>query len=396
MADAACPGFKFGAVASGVKAPGELDLALLAADADASCAAVFTRNQFRAAATQISEQRAKSGTCRAIVVNAGNANALVGERGRTDAEAMAHYAARGLKCDEKRVLLASTGVVGRPLPIEPIVLATPRLVASLRPDGLDDFVRAIQTSDRTDKRALRLIPFGKKTRARVLGVAKGAGLLGPDLATTLAFVVTDVAIGKAFLRKTLQEAVSNSFNRMSVDGEASTNDSIFVLASGKAKNKPIEGGETGLAFRAALTEVLDELASGIARDARGTTHVVRFEVSGASTESDALTIASHLARSLPVKAALFGADPTWPRFLSSMGNCGVPLDPGKIDIAVGEIELLRGGVALGQEAERRAHEIMRRGEYVLRIRVGKGKGAARFLGCDLSVDAVRAAAGTWL
>src|SRR6187455_1401380 len=144
MADAACPGFSFGAVASGAKAQGELDLGLVAGDEDLTCAAVFTRNRFRAAPVELSAQRVKSGTCRAIVVNAGNANALVGERGRADAEAVAHYTARGLECDEKRVLVASTGVVGRPLAIEPIVLATPRLCASLRPDGLDDFVRAIQ------------------------------------------------------------------------------------------------------------------------------------------------------------------------------------------------------------------------------------------------------------
>lgn len=379
-----------------MKGPDELDLGLVAADEDAVAAGVFTKNRFRAAPVELSEARIKSGSCRAVMVNAGNANALVGERARTDAEAMAHYAARGLKCDEKRVLVASTGAVGRPLPIEPIVMATPRLCAALRPDGLDDFVRAIQTSDRTDKRALRLIPFGKKTRARVLGVAKGAGLLGPDMATTLAFVMTDVAVGKAFLKKALAEAVDLSFNRASVDGEASTNDALFVLSSGKAKNKPIEGGEAGEAFRAALTEVLDELARGVVRDARGTTHVVSFEVSGAVNEDAALAIARHLARSLPVKAALYGADPTWPRILSVMGNCGLELDAAKIDIAVGEIDLVQGGVGLGPEAERRAHEVMRRGEYPLRIRVGKGKGQARYVGCDLSVDSVRAAAGSWL
>ncbi len=396
MADAACPGFLFAGVGSGVKPPPELDLGLVAGDADVAVAAAFTKNRFRAAPVELSEARAKSGACRAIVVNAGNANALVGERGRADAEAMTHYAARALDCDEKRVLVASTGAVGRALPIEPIVLATPRLAQALRPDGLDDFVRAIQTSDRSDKRALRLIPFGKKTKARVLGVAKGAGLLGPDLATTLAFVFTDAAVGKALLRKALAEAVSTTFNRMSVDGESSTNDSIFFLASGKAKNKPIEGGETGDALRTALTEVLDELARGVARDARGTSHVVTFEVSGAANVADAERIGAHLARSLPVKAALFGADPTWARLLSAMGNCGVALDPRKIDVAVGEVDLVRGGAGLGPEAEQRAHEIMRRGEYAIRLRVGGGKGEARFVGCDLSIDAVRAASGTWL
>jgi glutamate N-acetyltransferase/amino-acid N-acetyltransferase len=371
-------------------------LGLVVADADAVAAGVFTRNRFRAASVELSEERVKAGVCRAILVNSGNANAIVGERGRADAEAMTHYVARALDCDNKRVLCASTGRVGRPLNVEPIVLVTPQLTKALRADGLDDFVQAIQTTDRTDKRSLRLMPFGKKTIARVLGVAKGAGLLGPDLATTLAFVFTDVAVGKGFLRKALAEAVSNTFNRASVDGEASTNDAVFVLSSGKAKNKPIEGGEAGEAFKTALTEVMDELARGVVRDARGTSHVVAFEVSGATNEAAALRIASYLARSLPVKAALFGADPTWARLLSAMGNCGVELDADKVDIAVGEVDLVRAGVGLGLDAEKRAHEVMRRGEYALRLRVGKGKGSARYVGCDLSVDSVRAAAGNWL
>ena len=404
MADAACPGFRFAGLGSGAKAVGQaaaatgeaFGLGLVAADADAVAAGVFTRNRFRAAPVTLSEARIKSGSCRAILVNSGNANAMVGGRGLTDAEAMTHYVARALECDDKRVMVASTGRVGRLLSVEPIVFVTPQLVKALRPDGLDDFVHAIQTSDRTDKRALRLMPFGKKTIARVLGVAKGAGLLGPDMATTLAFVLTDVAVGRSFLKKALAEAVGSTFNRTSVDGESSTNDSIFVLSSGKAKNKPIEGGEAGDAFRAALTEVLDELARGVVRDARGTSHVVSFEVTGATTDAAALQIASHLARSLPVKAALFGADPAWPRLLSVMGNAGIELDAEKIDIAIGEIDLVRAGAGLGLEAERRAHEVMRRGEYPLRVRVGRGKGQARYVGCDLSVDSVRAAAGSWL
>jgi glutamate N-acetyltransferase/amino-acid N-acetyltransferase len=275
------------------------------------------------------------------------------------------------------------------------------LAKALRPAGLDDFVRAIQTSDRTEKRALRLLSpspgqKNKKLRPRLLGVAKGAGLLGPDLATTLAFVFTDAVVGKALLRKALAEAVEETFNCMSVDGESSTNDSIFVLASGAAGGKAIESGEPAEAFRAALREVLEELARGVARDARGTSHLVTFEISGAASDGDALRVGKHLACSLPIKAALFGADPTWPRLLSAMGNSGVELDPARIDIAVGEIDLVRGGAGLGPEAEKQAHEVMRRGEYSLRIRVGKGKGAARYIGCDLSIDAVRASAGTWL
>lgn len=343
-----------------MKGPDELDLGLAAGDADLVAAVVFSQNEFRAALVENSAERVKSGTCRAVVVNAGNANALVGKRGRDVAEAMAHDAARGLSCDEKRVLVASTGTVGRVLPVESIVRATPQPCAALRPDGLDDLVHA---TDRTEERALRLVRSGKKTHGRLLGVAKGKGLLGLDLATTLAFVVTAIEVGKAFLCKTTAQAAATTIIRASGDIEASTDDAIYARSSGKTKNKPIDGGESGAAFSAALTEVPRELARGVVRDARGTTHVVTF----ASARS-----------------------------LSTMKNCGIALEAAAVDIAVQAAELVLSGAGLVLEAGKRAHEVMRHGGYSVRIRVGKGKGVACHVGCDLSPDTVRAAAGSRL
>jgi glutamate N-acetyltransferase/amino-acid N-acetyltransferase len=385
---AACPGFRFAGISAGIKKTQRPDLALLVADEDVPAAAVFTRNRVRAAPVELSQKRVASGVARAIVVNSGNANACTGERGMRDAEAMAHYAAKALDCEEKRVLVASTGVIGQPLPIEQIVVHTPRLIASARPDGLEDFTRAIMTTDRFEKRALQLVPLGPKTRARIVGVAKGAGMIAPNMATTLVFVCTDAAVTKGFLKKALAEEVE-VFNQISVDGDTSTNDSMFLFASGAAKNKPIEGGDKGQSFRHALREVLADLGRQIVRDGEGATHVVTIEVLGAENADAAERVARRIGASPLVKTAIFGADPNWGRILAAIGNAGVEITPERIDVAVGEVELVRGGVGLGSEAERAAHEVMRRGEYVLRVHLHGGRGEGRHTTCDLTIDYVK-------
>jgi len=284
MADPACPGFRFAGLHCGVKKVIKPDLGLIVADGEVPAAAVFTRNRVRAAPVLVSEAHVKAGIARAVVVNSGNANACTGTRGLQDAQAMAAFTARALGCDEKRVLVASTGVIGEALPIERVVEALPRLAKSARPDGLDDFTRAIMTTDRFEKRSLALVSLGPKTRARVVGVAKGAGMIAPNMATTLAFVVTDAAVSKGLLKTALREEVEETFNQASVDGDTSTNDSVFLMASGAAKNRPIEDGDRAKAFRAALREVLGDLAQQIVRDGEGATHVVRIEVQGAHSD----------------------------------------------------------------------------------------------------------------
>jgi glutamate N-acetyltransferase / amino-acid N-acetyltransferase len=386
---AACPGFRFAGISCGIKKTLAPDLALMVANDEVPAAAVFTKNRVRAAPVLLSESHVKSGLARAIIVNSGNANACTGERGAADAAAMAHYAAKALDCKDKQILVASTGVIGLPLPIERIVEATPRLVASARPDGLEDFTRAIMTTDRFEKRALQIVPLGPKTRARIVGVAKGAGMIAPNMATTLGFVATDAAVTPKFLRTVLRDEVDATFNRVSVDGDTSTNDSVFLMASGAAKNKPIDGGDKGASFRAALRAVLDELARQIVRDGEGATHVVTIEVLGAESADGADRVARRIAASPLVKTAFFGADPNWGRIVCAVGNSGVGFDPAKIDIAVGEIEIVRGGVGLGAEAERRAHEVMRRGEYILRVHLHGGKAEGRHTTCDLGVDYVK-------
>jgi glutamate N-acetyltransferase/amino-acid N-acetyltransferase len=385
----ACPGFRFAGVSAGIKSNQRPDLGLIVADEDVPVAAMFTRNRVRAAPVELSEEHLKSGLARAIIVNSGNANACTGEKGRFDADAMAEYAARAVGCDKKRVLVASTGVIGRPLPIERIVEATPRLHASLHPDGIEDFTRAIMTTDRFEKRALHIVPLGPKTKARVIGVAKGAGMIAPNMGTTLAFLCTDAAVSKSFLRKVLADEIESTFNRVSVDGDTSTNDSVFLMASGAAKNKPIEGGEKGEAFRKAVHDTLAELARQIVRDGEGATHVVTVEVLGAPSSEAAEVVARRIAYSPLCKTAFFGADPNWGRILAAIGNCGLDIDHQKIDVAVGEVELVHNSVGLGDEAEKRAHEVMRRGEYILRVHLHAGRGTAKHTTCDLTLDYVK-------
>jgi glutamate N-acetyltransferase/amino-acid N-acetyltransferase len=245
------------------------------------------------------------------------------------------------------------------------------------------------TTDRFEKRALQLLPLGPKTRARVVGVAKGAGMISPNMATTLGFIATDAAVTPKFLRTALREEIEVTYNQISVDGDTSTNDSVFIMASGAAKNKPIDGGDKGESFRAALRAVLDELSRQIVRDGEGATHVVTIEVLGAENAAAAERVARRIGASPLVKTAFFGADPNWGRIVCAVGNSGVEFDPQKIDIAVGEIEIVRAGVGLGLEAERRAHEVMRRGEYILRVHLHAGKAQGKHTTCDLGVDYVK-------
>jgi glutamate N-acetyltransferase/amino-acid N-acetyltransferase len=389
----ACPGFRFAGVVAGIKSNGRPDLGLIVADEDVPTAAVFTRNRVRAAPVELSEAHVKGGVARAIIVNSGNANACTGDKGAADAQAMADTCARVVGCDHKRVLVASTGVIGRPLPIERVVEHTPALVAAARAEGLEDFTRAIMTTDRFEKRALATVSLGPKTKARVVGVAKGAGMIAPNMATTLGFVCTDAVVSKSFLRTVLREEIETTFNAVSVDGDTSTNDSVFLMASGAAKNKPIDSengnGGKGKAFRQAVHDVLLELALQIVRDGEGAQHVVTIEVVGAESAAAADLVARTIAYSPLCKTAFFGADPNWGRIVAAVGRSGLDVDPRKIDVAMGEVELVRGGVGLGDDAEKRAHEVMRRGEYTIRVQLGRGRAQARHVTCDLGVDYVK-------
>lgn len=374
-------GFRFGGLAAGIKQSGKPDLALLLADEDVPAAAVFTRNRVKAAPVLLSQRRVRAGRARGVIVNAGNANACTGAAGREAAARMAEIAARAAGVSASRVLVASTGVIGVPLPVEKIEAAADRLVAATQHDGFEAFSRAILTTDQGPKIARAEVTLGA-ARARLLACAKGAGMIGPNMATTLGFVVTDANLAPGALREALRGAAARTFNEVSVDGDTSTNDTLFALASGRAGGKVIDGGARAKAFAAALEDVLMQLALQIVGDGEGATHVVTIEVNGARTDADARAAARRVAASPLVKTALFGADPNWGRVLCAVGNAGIRFDPDRVDLAIGDVTLVRGGVAV-PGADAGAHEVMKRREYPIRVELHAGRGRGRHVTCDL-------------
>jgi glutamate N-acetyltransferase/amino-acid N-acetyltransferase len=374
-------GFRFAGIAAGIKANGKPDLGLIVADEPVAAAAVYTRNRVRAAPVLIAEKRTRKGKLRAVLVNSGNANACTGVPGRKAAERSTAAVAKALGCDVEHVAPASTGVIGALLPADKIVDAMPRLLDAVGADKAADFARAIMTTDQWPKVAARTLKLGKGS-ATVLGIAKGAGMIHPDMATTLAFVVTDAGASPALLGKLLREATDATFNAISVDGDTSTNDSIILLASGKAGTIKA-GSAEARRLREALTEVLGALGRSIVKDGEGAEHVVTIEVSGARSASDATRAARTIATSPLVKTALHGRDANWGRILAAAGRSGAVFDPDACEIRIGGEKIVARGMPVGKDAEARAAKVMAGLEYTVEVKLGRGPGTARYLTCDL-------------
>ena len=383
-------GFRLAGVHAGIKPDGAPDLGLLVADEPATAAGVFTQNHVRAAPVVISERRLRSGRCQAVLVNSGNANACTGERGHRTAIAATRAAADALGTRTSLVVPASTGVIGVPLDAAPIEHAMPSLVEQLRTAGVDTFSRAIVTTDRYPKVAEAAFKVGR-IPCRLLGVAKGAGMIHPNMATTLAFLMTDASIEDGALGRALRRATGATFNRATVDGDTSTNDSIYALASGAASNRSIRGSGSGFErFARALEEVLESLIKLIVADGEGAEHLVRIEVEGARSADEALRIARTIACSQLVKTAIHGCDPNWGRILAAAGRSGVRFDPDRTSIAIGRTAIFREGQPVITPAtEARAAATMRAVEYVIAIRVGRGRGFGHYWTCDLGHEYVR-------
>lgn len=380
------PGFRFAGIAAGIKANGKPDLGLIECDALTAVAGVFTRNRVKAAPVVLASERAKKGVARAILVNSGNANACTGAPGMKAALDSSAALAEALGVSPSHVLMASTGVIGALLPAQKIELAAGRLVAALTPEGGADFARAIMTTDQWPKVASTTFPIGRGKTATVLGIAKGAGMIHPDMATTLGFVATDVSVRPALLRAMLREAVEPTFNAISVDGDTSTNDTILVMASGHTGPMLEKGTRQARAFVAALTEVLGALGKSIVRDGEGARHVARIEVEGLASDRGARTIARTIATSPLVKTAMHGRDANWGRILAAAGRAGIAFDPDHAEISIDDETIVRGGMPVGKEAEARAAKILQRPEYTIRVKLGKGKGRAHYLTCDMGSD----------
>lgn len=375
-------GFRFAGIAAGIKKTGLPDLALAVAERPVPCAAVFTTNLVQAAPVKIARERVGSGRARAVLVNSGNANACTGAPGHQAALRASDSVAAALGIEPELVVPASTGVIGQLLPADKVAQAAPALVAALGAEHAIDFGRAIMTTDIAEKVAHQKLSLAGRD-VTVLGMAKGAGMIHPRMATTLAFVFTDAAVSADALRAVLRRATDQSFNIATVDGETSTNDMILVMASGAAGGDELGDTPELAPFERALGSVLRDLAEQIVADGEGAEHVAEVEVRGTASDADARAIAQRVATSLLVKTAMHGKDANWGRILCAAGMAGVAFDPDQVSIAIDDVVIVRGGLAVGAAAEADAAGIMAGQRYAIRVEVGTGAGRASYLTCDI-------------
>jgi glutamate N-acetyltransferase/amino-acid N-acetyltransferase len=384
-------GFRFGAAQAGLKTSGRDDFALIVADAPASAAAAFTANRVTAAPLILDKQhlRVTGGKVRVVAINAGNANCATGQAGLDAARATCEAAARLFGCPPEEVFPSSTGVIGVPLPAEKLIAALPDLAASLGAD-FDHFQQAAQailTTDTVEKTAFaRLEIEGKELR--IAALCKGAGMIHPQLvphATMLVYVLTDAVVEPAVLDSCLRSAIEVSFNRISVDGDTSTNDTVLLLASGAGGAVVGKGNE---AFSAAVTQVCTSLAHQIVFDGEGITHVVELHIEGAATDADALKIAKAIAHSPLVKTAWAGSDPNWGRLLAAIGYSGAQIDPERIDIHFGELAICQNGGRAAEFDENAAHAYVAQPEFSVTIQLHQGTGSCIFWTTDLTHEYV--------
>jgi glutamate N-acetyltransferase/amino-acid N-acetyltransferase len=387
MNEISCKGFKLSGVYAGLKKNAKKDLGLIVAETPAEAAAVFTRNKVKAAPVLLSMERIQQGTCRAIIANSGNANCCTGHQGMKDAREVTRSLASELGIAESEVLAASTGVIGAPLPIAKIKTAIPGLVQALSPHAYNDFAEAIMTTDTLPKIVFREDRI-KGADYRIVGIAKGSGMIAPDMATMLCFICTDADIPHQLLIKLLSASVEKSLNRIVIDGDTSTNDVAFIMASGLSGAK-VEDTESIDAFQGQLDHVLKTLAKMLVKDGEGVTKCVDIHVKGASSHPHALAIANTIATSPLVKTALFGEDANWGRLIAAAGRSHVPLEPEKIDIYFDDVQMVKAGLGCGATAEAQATEVLKKSAFAITMNLNIGSGTASVLTCDFSIDYVK-------
>ncbi len=388
MTETGCAGFRWSGVAAGIKKNGQKDMGLIYADRPATAAAVFTRNRVQAAPVVLDRERIKSGRCQAVVVNSGNANCCTGEEGLADARTITARTAEALAISEELVLIASTGVIGSPLPLPTIIGTIPEAVRRLSATGLFDFADSIMTTDKFRKVAVETGVMADGSRFTISGVAKGAGMIRPDMATMLCFVCTDIQADPELLAEALDNAAAHSFHRITVDGDTSTNDTVILLASGVSSARLTAEAEKTV-FQKHLDAVLLQLARMIVKDGEGATKVVEIVVKGASSTANARKAAETVAHSPLVKTAFFGADANWGRIMAALGRSDVDFQPSGVDIFFDTVKVVENGLAVGGIAETQAAEVLRQDELCLLIDLKTGgQGTASLLTCDLSLEYV--------
>ena len=387
-------GFRGAAVKAGIKYEGRLDLGLIVSDTPAVAAAVFTRNVVKAAPVLEGMKQMAQPDARisAVVVNSGNANACTGRQGIEDYHAVCKEAARLLEVSESHVVFSSTGVIGEPLPVQRFLTALPEAVSNLDAEGILAVSDAILTTDTVRKTAVAEVELDGRP-VTLAGMAKGAGMIGPDMgppqATMLSFIMTDAAVEPAWWQDALSAGTEQSFNRILVDGDTSTNDTVYALANGFAGNKPVDEGHSGAdALRRALFSVMKDLALQIVRDGEGATKCVAVTVRGASSPEDAEKVARTIAESPLVKTALFGEDPNWGRIFAAAGRAGVSFDPEAVTLSIGDVIIAEDGRGKGKDAEADAARIMSGAEFEITLEIGPGSGQATVYTSDLSDEYV--------
>ena len=382
-------GFSFSAVEAAIKKPGRLDLALILSIVPAEVAAVFTTNKVKAAPVLLDEERVKSGRIRGVVVNSGNANACTGEQGMADAIETAGLVAQKLQIPAESLLVASTGVIGQNLPMDRFKAAIPSLVTGCGSCGLDSIAAAIMTTDTFPKMESRSGTAGGVAYT-IAGVAKGAGMIMPNMATMLAFIITDAAVEPAFLQKVFRGANELSFNAITVDGDMSTNDTALILANGAAGNAPIlEGTEAAAQFATLLNDLTLSLAKLIVRDGEGATKFVTVTVRGALSNDDAKRAAMAVANSSLVKTAFFGQDANWGRIFAAVGYSGAQVEQHRTELFFDDVQMVKDGLFVGGDAEARGTEVLQKPEFSVIADLHLGKGSATVYTSDLSYDYVK-------
>ncbi len=384
-------GFRFAATRAGLKASGRPDFSLIVADEAASAAALFTANKVTAAPLTVDKAnlRATGGRVRAVAINAGNANCAAGQAGLDAAQATCEAVAREFGCMAEEVFPSSTGIIGVPLPVEKLIAALPRLAGELgsESDHFQQVAQAILTTDLVEKTAFaRLVLDGKEVR--IAGLGKGSGMIHPRLvphATMLVYLLTDAAVDSAVLQEMLNRAVNVSFNRISVDGDTSTNDTVLLLASG-ASGARVEAGN--VEFESGLTQVATSIARQIVADGEGVQHVVELRIRGAMSEAEAVMVAKAIAHSPLVKTAWAGCDPNWGRLMAAIGNSGAEIDPERIDIWFGDLRICRDGGRAAELDEAAAHAYLKQPEFSITIELNQGAGSCVFWTTDLTTEYV--------
>jgi len=388
-------GFQFAAGKAGLKASGRTDFALIVADEPASAAALFTANRVTAAPLVVDKAHlaATGGRVRVVAINAGNANCAAGQAGLDAAYATCAAAAVEFGCRPEEVFPSSTGIIGVPLPVEKLVEALPRVKADLgaESDHFQQVAQAILTTDLVEKTAFLRLEIGGK-EVRIAAVGKGSGMIHPRLvpatphATMLVYILTDAEVEPPVLQEMLNAAVEVSFNRISVDGDSSTNDTVLLLASG-ANGVKIPAGYAP--FEAALTSVAKSLAKQIVADGEGVQHVVELRINGAASDAEAVVVAKAIAHSPLVKTAWAGSDPNWGRLMAAIGNSGAQIDPERIDIWFGELRICRDGGRAAEMDVAAAHDYLRQPEFSISIELHQGEGSCVFWTTDLTAEYVR-------